>query len=47
MGGISRTTEHRRRKDDPDWPKSVAGRYYVLRECYGYVAKKAAERQSV
>jgi predicted DNA-binding transcriptional regulator AlpA len=48
VGGISRATEHRRLKDEPDWPRPVAigpGKSgYVQSEIDAYIARKIAAR---
>ena len=50
VGGISRATEHRRLKHEPDWPKPVAigpGKSgYVQSEIDAYIAKKIAARNA-
>jgi predicted DNA-binding transcriptional regulator AlpA len=50
VGGISRATEHRRLKNEPDWPKPVAigpGKSgYVQSEIDWYVAKTIAARNA-
>jgi hypothetical protein len=43
-GGISRATEYRRIQKDPDWPRVVDGRYYVLAELEHYLENRIAER---
>jgi predicted DNA-binding transcriptional regulator AlpA len=48
VGGISRATEHRRLKTEPDWPRPVAigpGKLgYVQSEIDAYITKKVAAR---
>jgi hypothetical protein len=44
LGNVSRMTEHRLRRDDPDFPVPHPRFGYVLGEARGYIAKKAAER---
>ena len=50
VGGISRATEHRRLKDEPEWPRPVAiglGKSgYVQSEIDAYIAKKIAARDA-
>jgi predicted DNA-binding transcriptional regulator AlpA len=50
VGGISRATEHRRLKNEPDWPRPVAigpGKSgYVQSEIDSYVAKRIAARNA-
>jgi predicted DNA-binding transcriptional regulator AlpA len=50
VGGISRATEHRRLKDDPEWLRPVAigpGKSgYVQSEIEAYIAKKIAARDT-
>ena len=50
VGGISRATEHRRLKDEADWPRPVAigpGKSgYVQSEIDAYIARKIAAREA-
>jgi hypothetical protein len=51
-GGISRRTEDRRIKDDPDWPRPVPPegpghpRYYMASEIEEYIRRQVARRDA-
>jgi hypothetical protein len=43
LGGISRSTEHRRRQTDPDFPTYVPGLGYSEEQAVAYVRRKLAQ----